>query len=356
MTILSGVENGVCLGTPIGLLVKNKDQRKFDCANTRSIPRPGHADYTYQLKYGVKASSGGGRASARETISRVAAGAVAEKWLFENYKTRIVSWVSQMGDVALPSDVAAEFEANPMTREEVDKFGTLERLGDGTLRAYDGSLFDGKSGESLDGDVPADISVCEAIPTRCPHPPTAAKMIALVDKVRSMRDSTGGIITTVVSNIPVGVGEPCFDKIEADLAKGMLSLPAVKGFEIGSGFRGVCMLGSDHNDKFNYAVESNGQILLSSDSNNAGGSLGGITSGANIVFRIAIKPVSSIGVEQETYDFDGKSSVLEVKGRHDPCVLPRAPPLVEGMSSIICIDHVLRQRARSGDRKLYTLS
>uniref|UniRef100_A0A0G4H5N0 Chorismate synthase n=1 Tax=Chromera velia CCMP2878 TaxID=1169474 RepID=A0A0G4H5N0_9ALVE len=370
--ILSGCENGVTLGTPIGLLVRNQDQRKFDYANTLDHPRPGHADYTYQVKYGVKASSGGGRASARETIGRVAAGAVAEKWLLETYGSTIVSWVSAAGRVSLPPAEAKKLEAQPPTRAEVDRLGMLFVLPDGNYRDVNGVSYCSKTGEPLPnasasangGEKEAEKDL-KVVHTRCPHPPTAARIAAHIGELREAHDSTGGILTTAVSSIPIGVGEPCFDKLEAEMAKAMLSLPATKGFEFGEGFAGVSMRGSEHNDLFVArlpseaahvpspaaagAVSSSDPVpVLLSKTNHAGGTLGGIASGQNFVFRVAIKAVSSISIQQESCRFSGKMDTLEVKGRHDPCVLPRAPPLVEGMAAMVVIDAVMRQRARAG--------
>ncbi|CAE8606557.1 unnamed protein product [Polarella glacialis] len=349
VTILSGTENGLTLGTPIAMMVKNQDQRKFDYANTKEAPRPGHADYTYQVKYGLKATSGGGRASARETIGRVAAGAVAEKWMAQEYGMVISCWVSSVMNIDMPKDVAAALEADPPTREEIDTVGTLsEDVEKGVLTDMYGRKYSSKDGAPLDpSEVPADsldFASGKMLYTRCPHPPTAAKMCAVIQQLRKEEDSTGGIVTCVVSGVPVGLGEPCFDKLEAELAKAMMSLPATKAFEIGQGFNCCRMRGSENNDLF--VKGENG--LLHSATNNAGGTLGGITSGEPIVFRVGIKPASSISQEQKTAHFDGTASVLLVKGRHDPCVLPRVPPLIEGMAALTMMDAALRQRARSG--------
>jgi chorismate synthase len=259
------------------------------------IPRPSHADFTYQMKYGTRASSGGGRSSARETIGRVAAGAIAEKWLHETYGTEIVAWVSAVGDIEAP-----DMDLATISREQVD----------------------------------AQI-------IRCPDAPTAAKMEERVKEVLEAKDSIGGILTCVCRNVPIGLGEPVFDKLEARLAQAMLSLPATKGFDIGSGFAGTRMRGSQHNDPF---VQKDGR--LGTRTNNSGGIQGGISNGEPIVFRIGFKPVATIGQEQETVNFDGKHVTLAAKGRHDPCVVPRAVPIVEGMASLVLIDMALQQRAR----------
>jgi len=344
---LSGTENGKTLGTPIGMMVHNQNQKKFDYANTAQAPRPGHADYTYQVKYGTRASSGGGRASARETISRVAAGAIAEKWMAQEYGTRVVCWVSSVMDIDLPKDVAKALEANPPTREFIDEEGTLaeddafDYFVDRHGKRY--SRVDGKPVED-DGKPGLEFAKGTKIFTRCPHAATAARMAARIHELRKKEDSTGGVCTCVVTGLPVGLGEPCFDKLEADLAKAMMSLPATKGFEIGEGFEAGRMLGSQHNDRF----QAGGNGLLKCQTNHAGGTLGGIGTGEPIVMRVAIKPASSISQDQETCTFDGEPHTLSVKGRHDPCVLPRAPPLLEGMAAITVADACMRQRARAG--------
>ena len=297
VTIYSGTEFGRTLGTPIMLLVNNKDQRPGDYSEMSRIPRPSHADFTYQSKYGIRASSGGGRSSARETIGRVAAGAIAEKWLRQTYGTEIVAWVSAVGDIEAP-----EVDVLHISRDDVD-----------------------------------------AQLIRCPDGATAERMQALVREVLAAKDSTGGILTCVCRNLPVGLGEPIFDKLEARLAQAMLSLPATKGFDIGSGFAGTRMRGSQHNDPF---LLKDGR--LGTRTNFSGGIQGGISNGEPIVFRVAFKPVATIGMAQQSVDFDGADVVLEAKGRHDPCVVPRAVPIVESMAALVLIDMALQQRARQG--------
>ena len=296
VTILSGIENGKTLGTPIGLMVNNKDQRPGDYQEMSDVPRPSHADFTYQMKYGNRAASGGGRSSARETIGRVAAGAIAEKILFERFGTRITAWVSAVGDID-----ARDMSLEGLTREQID----------------------------------SNIM-------RCPDEAAAAKMIDLVTATRDRKDSVGGILTCVAENIPIGLGEPVFDKFEAKLAQAMLSIPAMKGFEIGSGFAGARMFGSQHNDPF---VQKDGR--LGTTTNHSGGIQGGITNGEPIVFRTAFKPPATIGQAQETATFGGASAVLEAKGRHDPCVVPRAVPIIETMTALVLMDFVLRQSYRT---------
>lgn len=295
VAILSGVENGLTLGTPIGLLVRNKDQRPGDYGEMSKVPRPSHADYTYQVKYGNRASSGGGRSSARETIGRVAAGAIAEKLLKQYWGVEIVAWVSSIGSVR-----CGEVDTDRLTRDQVD-----------------------------------------AHLTRCPDPAVAEKMAETVREVRDAADSIGGVVSCVCRNVPAGWGEPVFDKLEARLAQAMLSLPATKGFEIGSGFAGTELLGSQHNDPFVWKGDRLGTL-----SNHAGGTLGGISSGEPILFRVAFKPVATIGKSQATADFDGNETVLEARGRHDPCVVPRAVPIVETMAALVLVDLALRQQAR----------
>jgi chorismate synthase len=296
VTILSGTENGLTLGTPIGLSVNNRDQRPGDYGDMAAVPRPSHADYTYLMKYGVKASSGGGRSSARETIGRVAAGAIAEKWLKTRFgNISIVAYVSSIGKIAAP-----EIALSGLTRELVD-----------------------------------------ANLVRCPDEETAQRMIAAIEKARDAKDSLGGTITCICRDFPAGLGEPVFDKLEAKLAQAMLSIPAVKGFEIGSGFAGTLMHGSQHNDAF---VQKIGR--LGTTTNYSGGVQGGISNGEPVVFRIAIKPVATIGLAQETVTLDGRPVTLEAKGRHDPCVLPRAIPIVESMAALVLADAALRQEYR----------
>lgn len=293
--ILSGVENGITLGTPIGLLVHNRDQRPGDYADFARIPRPSHADMTYEWKYGVRASSGGGRSSARETIGRVAAGAIAEKWLRERFGVDIVAWVSAVGTIEAPDRADA-----PPSRAEVD-----------------------------------------AHPIRCPDPVSAAQMQAAVQAARDAGDSVGGIITAICRNMTSGWGEPVFDKLEARLAQAMLSLPATKGFEIGSGFAGTRLRGSEHNDRWVLKGRR-----LGTQTNRSGGVQGGITNGEPVVFRVAFKPPATISLPQKTADRDGRDAVLEAKGRHDPCVVPRAVPIVEAMAALVLADAALVQLTR----------
>ena len=295
VTILSGVEDGRVLGTPIGMSVANKDQRPGDYAQMRSVPRPSHADYTYQMKYGIRTSSGGGRSSARETIGRVAAGAIAEKFLYEDYGIEIVAWVSSVGTIA-----AGAIDENLITRAEVDK----------TL-------------------------------VRCPSPQKSEEMIKAIMAVKEDKDSLGGIISCVCRHVPAGLGEPVFDKMEARLAQAMMSIPATKGFEIGSGFGGTRMPGSQHNDPFVKKEDRLGTIT-----NHSGGVQGGISNGEPIIFRVAFKPPATIGKAQNTADFEGNNTILEAKGRHDPCVVPRAVPIVESMAALAIADLVLQQRSR----------
>lgn len=388
VTILSGTEKGRTLGTPIGLFVPNEDQRPGDYKEMSTVPRPGHADWTYQIKYGIRASSGGGRSSARETIGRVAAGAVAEKWLRQTYGTEIVAWVSAIGSVEMPHEELLRSDGMPYTRADVDKLGCLSILVDPKYRATSQdstkrqktSSWQGedtseadflaavKAGSHLpsyrdvqgvvyswDGSVvatPSDIDQWDCsnvVPVRCPHPSSAAKMATLIRQVKSEKDSIGGVITCVCTGVPAGLGEPCFDKLEAKLAHAMMSLPATKGFEIGSGFGGTKLRGSEHNDMFVKRTSGDPtQSKITTKTNFAGGTLGGISNGAPIVMKVAIKSVSTIGRAQETSTFDGDPAVLEAKGRHDPCVLPRAPPLLEGMAALVLADAALIQRTRLG--------
>ena len=292
--ILSGVFRGQTLGTPISILVPNTDARPEAYSEMETHFRPSHADFTYQSKYGVRIWEGGGRSSARETIARVAAAAVAKKILNALCpELEILAWVSSVHTISSAVDV-------------------------GSVRA-------------------ADI---EANPVRCPDAGAAERMIALIKEVRGEGDSVGGIIEAVVRGCPVGLGEPVFDRLEADLAKGMLSLPATKGFEIGSGFSGAAQRGSEHNDPFRM---EDGRVRTTS--NRSGGVQGGISNGEPIVFRVAFKPTATISREQQTVTAAGENATLAARGRHDACVLPRAVPLVEAMAALVLCDHLLRQRA-----------
>jgi chorismate synthase len=264
----------------------------------RSIPRPSHADYTYQIKYGFQALSGGGRASARETIGRVAAGAIAENFLRERYGIDIVAWVNSVSTIEAPA---------------VDMFNIARH-------AVDQSA------------------------VRCPDASIAEKMIAAIETAKDAGDSLGGIISCVCRNVPAGLGEPVFDKVEAMLAQAMLSIPATKGFEIGSGFAGSRMRGSEHNDAF---IKKGAR--LGTATNFSGGVQGGITNGEPVVFRVAFKPPATISLPQETVDFEGNATVLEARGRHDPCVVPRAVPIVESMAALVLVDLTLRQKMRADE-------
>ena len=294
--ILSGVFEGKTLGTPIGILVRNKDARPEDYAAVAKTFRPSHADFTYEAKYGIRNWQGGGRASARETIGRVAAGAIARKVLRTRCsKIEIVAYVAQIHELAAKID-----------RSKVKV-----------------------------ADVDANI-------VRCPDKAAAKKMISLIEKTRADGDSLGGVVECVVRNPPVGLGEPVFDKLEADLAKAMLSLPATKGFEIGSGFAATRMRGSEHNDAFEMRT---GKVRTST--NFSGGIQGGISNGEDIYFRVAFKPTATIAREQKTVTTSREQTKLAARGRHDPCVLPRAVPMVEAMAALVLCDHALRQRAIS---------
>jgi chorismate synthase len=293
--ILSGVFEDQTLGTPIAILVRNRDARPEAYEPFKNVYRPSHADYTYQAKYGIRAWMGGGRASARETIGRVAAGAIARKVLDLHGCGPITAWVSRVRETEAQVDPLA------VTREEVD-----------------------------------------AGPTRCPDPEAAASMETQIDEARRAGDSLGGAVRCVVHGVPPGLGEPVFDKLEADLAKALLSLPACKGFEVGSGFAGTRLRGSEHNDPF-YA--EGGRVRTRE--NRSGGVQGGISNGEPLLVCAAFKPTATIRIEQETVTEDLESTQLAASGRHDPCVLPRAVPMVEAMVALVLCDHLLRQKAIS---------
>ena len=292
--ILSGVFEGRTLGTPITVLVRNQDARPEAYEAMRETFRPSHADFTYQAKYGIRNWQGGGRASARETIGRVAGGAIARKVLSTLFpKIEVVAFVRQI------HQIVAEINRSKVKIADV-----------------------------------------EASIVRCPDKAVAKKMIDLIEKTRANGDSLGGVIECVARNVPPGLGEPVFDKLEADLAKAMLSLPATKGFEIGSGFSATRMCGSEHNDAFE---KRGGRI--STRTNFSGGIQGGISNGEEIYFRVAFKPTATIAREQDSVTFSGKKTKLAARGRHDPCVLPRAVPMVEAMTALVLCDHALRQKA-----------
>lgn len=296
--ILSGLFEGLTLGTPIGMLVRNKDARPSSYADFKDVYRPSHADYTYQAKYGIRNWMGGGRASARETIARVAGGAVAQRLLSTLYpELRVTAWVESVHTVRMP-----EMDPLAITRNLVD-----------------------------------------ANPVRCPDPDTAEAMFAAIDGARRDLDSVGGVVACAAVGVPAGLGEPAFDKLEAELAKAMLSLPAAKGFEVGSGFAGTLLTGSQHNDP--YVMRDGG---VGTESNRSGGIQGGISNGEPILMRIAFKPTATIGKAQRTVDESGQERELAARGRHDPCVLPRAVPIVEAMAALVLADALLMQRARSG--------
>jgi chorismate synthase len=291
--ILSGVFEGLTLGTPISLLIPNEDMRPGDYREMEEKYRPSHADYTYDAKFGVRDWRGGGRTSARETAGRVAAGAIARKLLVTRYGVEVVAWVTKVGRIATECDV------EHVTREEVDR-----------------------------------------TPIRCPDLAVAERMIAAVEAVRKEGNSLGGIVVCAVRGCPPGWGEPVFDRLEADLGKAVLSLPASKGFEIGSGFAGTDLTGLEHNDEFYMASDR-----VRTRTNRSGGVQGGISDGETIYFRVAFKPTATILHEQRTVNVRHEETTIQGRGRHDPCVLPRAVPMVEAMTALALADHALRQEA-----------
>lgn len=286
--ILSGVMDGVATGTPIGFIIRNADQRSKDYNNMKDVFRPSHADYTYTQKYGVRDHRGGGRSSARETIARVVAGAIA-KLALKTYGVTIQGYTSAVGDIKLDK---------PYTELNLDH--TEDNI------------------------------------VRCPDSKKAEEMIEYISKLRHLGDSIGGTVTCVVKNVPVGVGEPVFDKLHATLGHAMLSINAVKGFEYGSGFEGTKLKGSEHNDPF---VIQDGKVSVTQ--NMSGGIQGGISNGQDIYFNVAFKPVATLLMDQQTVDKEGNETTLKAKGRHDPCVLPRAVPIVEAMAAITLLDMIL---------------
>lgn len=289
--VLSGVFDGKTTGTPVAMLLRNADQRSGDYDALKDIYRPSHADYTYEARYGLRDHRGGGRSSARETAARVAAGALAQL-LLRQWGVHIQAYVSAVGPIALEK---------PYTQ--------------------------------------LDLAQIDANAVRCPDAATASQMEALITQLKAEGDSVGGIITCIASGLPAGWGEPVFDKLEADLAKGMLSINAVKGFEIGSGFAAAAGRGSAFNDAFELR---DGRVRT--QSNHSGGIQGGISNGEEVYFRVAFKPVATIGKSQQTLTTSGEATQLQAKGRHDPCVVPRAVPIVEAMTALVLADHALRAR------------
>tara|TARA_B100000678_G_scaffold57910_1_gene46694 strand:- start:52 stop:1134 length:1083 start_codon:yes stop_codon:yes gene_type:complete len=294
LEVLSGVFEGISTGAPILLMVRNKDARPQAYDHLKDVYRPSHADYTYQVKYGHRDHRGGGRSSARETIGRVAAGAIARRILADSAGVELVAYVRRIHDIEAAIDAAS------VTRAAV-----------------------------------------ESNAVRCPDSAAAEKMIERIKQLRKEGDSAGGLVELVARGLPVGLGEPVFDRLEADLAKAMLSLPATKGFEVGSGFDGTRLTGSVHNDAFYKDGDE-----VRTRSNNSGGVQGGISNGEDLVCRIAFKPTATINKEQETVSTSGEETVLKARGRHDPCVLPRAVPIVEAMAALVLVDHWFLDRSR----------
>ena len=292
--ILSGWKDGLTLGSPLALLVHNRDHISGAYDHLKDVYRPSHADFSTDKKYGIRAHEGGGRSSARETIGRVAAGAVARKLLSMSAETEILAWVHQI------HQISGSYDINTVELNDV-----------------------------------------ESSPTRCPDPSAATKMTKAIEKARKEGDSLGGIVQCRVSNVPVGLGDPVFSKLEAELAKAMMSLPASKGFDIGSGFASIEMTGSEHNDAFVIGESGN----VTTESNHSGGVQGGITNGSDITFRVAFKPTATIASSQRTVNTSGEEVEIKAKGRHDPCVLPRAVPMVEAMACLALADALLRQSA-----------
>jgi len=294
--ILSGTFEGKTLGTPISMWVRNEDARPEAYTEMATKFRPSHADYTYQVKFGIRSWPGGGRTSARETIGRVAAGAIAKKILRERYQVEVLAYVKQV------QRIGAEIDPDKVKAREI-----------------------------------------ESNIVRCPDQKTAERMIRLIEKTRRAGDTVGGVVEGVARGVPAGWGEPVFDRLEADLAKAMLSLPASKGFDIGSGFGGILLTGTQHNDPFR---ASDGKVRTTT--NRSGGIQGGISNGETIYFQVAFKPVATVMQEQDTVDVEFKNTTLKARGRHDPCVLPRAVPMVEAMTALVLVDHALRHKAQCG--------
>ncbi len=297
--ILSGVsDDGLTLGTPIAMMVRSVDARSKDYGDVETRYRPSHADFTYDAKYGIRAIAGGGRASARETVGRVAAGVVARAVLAP-LGVDVIAWVDEVAGIA----AAVDAEGDGVTRDDI-----------------------------------------EATPVRCPDGVAAALMIERIERARKDGDSVGGVVRCACRGVPAGWGQPVFDKLDAELARAMLSIPAVKGFEVGSGFAGTRLTGSEHNDRFVRGDDG----AIRTTTNRSGGIQGGISNGMALTMRVAFKPTATIMRAQDTVDRDGNAAVLEPRGRHDPCVLPRAVPIVEAMALLTLADAYLRHRAQVG--------
>lgn len=293
--IQSGIFEGLSTGTPISLYIKNKDQKSKDYSHIADKFRPSHADYTYAQKYGVRDYRGGGRSSARETAARVAAGAIA-KTILASHNIKVHAYVSQVGDLKLEAD-----------------------------------------------HTQLDFSLTESNIVRCPDTEMAEKMISHIKDIRKQGDTIGGMVSCVIKGCPVGLGEPVFDKLHAELGKAMLSINAVKGFEYGSGFNSLKMKGSEHNDLF--TTDENGNVKT--ETNYSGGVQGGISNGMDIYFNVAFKPVATIMQDQSSIDKDGKEATVTGKGRHDPCVVPRAVPIVDAMAALVIVDFLMRNRVNA---------
>jgi chorismate synthase len=341
--IQAGVERGITLGSPLAMLVKNEDQRPHDYTDETLdlYPRPSHADYTYIEKYGLKSSSGGGRSSARETIGRVAAGAVAEKYLKEAFGVEIVAFVSSVGKVHIP-----RFPGEQLAPSKTIDHASSQTSIDNTLQTN--GMTDDESEEPLSAEFRSLLSSIkrsevDKTDIRCPHPEAADRMRQRILLAKSRNDSIGGTVTCVIRRVPIGLGEPCFDKLEAKLAHAMLSIPATKAFEIGSGFRGTEVAGSKHNDLF--VKKEDGS--LGTVTNWSGGIQGGISNGEDIYFRIGFKSPATISQDQQTVSYEGKEGTLATRGRHDPCVVPRAVPIVESMAALAIMDALMAQDART---------
>ena len=300
VTIVSGLYKGRTLGTPIAMIIPNKDARPDAYDEMKLKYRPSHADFTYEAKYGLRNHEGGGRSSARETAGRVAAGAIAKKLLKIVLDVDIIAYVMRIHDIEMPT---------------CEKFPSLREV--------------------------------EANPVRCPDEKLAIEMISRIKELQKKGDSVGGVILCRTRNLPIGLGEPVFDRLEADLAKAMLSLPATKGFEIGSGFAGTYLTGAQHNDPFEMR---GGEVRT--QTNNSGGVQGGISNGEELYFKTAFKPTATILQEQNTVNINGENTILKARGRHDPCVVPRAVPIVEAMTGLVLVDHWMRQQAQCSSFKL----
>ena len=333
--ILSGLNNNnMSIGSPISIIVNNLDQKMIDYEENKLYPRPGHSDLTYKSKYTSVAESGGGRASARETLARIIAGSIAQQYLKKIYNIEISAIVKSIKNISISENYKSEFIKSPLDQDKIDVESTFYKIGN-YLIDNDNNKYDIKNGKFIERVETQliDNEIMEPIICRCPDKSTAAKMISLILKTKDAGDSLGGVVCCVISNMPTGIGEPCFDKLNAKISHGIMSIPSCVGIEFGLGFDASLKLGSEYNDLYNKNLKP--------ITNNAGGINGGISNGENIYFNVCFHPISSIKKSQTSYNYNGDEIIINQKGRHDCCVLCRATPIIEAMTAITILDLIL---------------